>query len=308
MSRSTCKIKGLKYPSADKITSRISTLRRSMACTLMHRDACSPEQEEQWSKYFGDKMCAYCGRPATHLDHLHPMIRDNKPTGYGTDPNNLVPCCEKCNRSKGNMNWEDFMQSENCEHIAKNNKTPQESRDERIEIIKRFQTAMPADAKTLNSAVQQQWEAQWNVLEDALKKTEAMLLDMKRQIYGNSASGNQSGIPLPKSGSAGTGKTSSEVSSGRRKYTGEEKYAEAAYYLRKATNLTEVEEVCLGVNNSGTTAKRHLNQLGIDTRDNSAHKGMLSTIGIDDAIANVTDPILKHTLEEIRARGLHLKP
>jgi hypothetical protein len=206
------------------------------------------------------------------------------------------------------MAWEDFMQSENCDHTAKANMTPQASKAERIKTLNAFQIAMPAIRQKLDPTVKQQWTKQWNALEEELKKTEAMLLDMKRQIYGNSASGNQSGIPLPKSGSAGTGKTSSEVSSGRRKYTDEEKYAEAAYYLRKATNLTEVEEVCLGVNNSGTTAKRHLNQLGIDTRDNSAHKGMLSSIGIDDAIANVTDPTLKHTLEEIRARGLHLKP
>lgn len=110
--------------------------------------------------------------------------------------------------------------------------------------------------------------------------------------------------PVGASGSSGTTKGASS----RRRYTDDEKYAEAAYYLRKAKKLTEVEEVCLGVNNSGTTAKMHLNQLGIDTSDNSVHKGMLSTIGIDDAIINAADPALKHTLEEIRARGLHLKP
>ena len=303
MSRATCKIKGLKYPSADKITSRISTLRRSMACTLMHRDACTPDQEEKWSEFFGNKACAYCGRPATHLDHLYPMIRDNAPTGYGTDPNNLVPCCEKCNRSKGNMNWEDFMQSENCDHTAEDKKT----KVERIQILKDFQAAMEAIPQKLDPSMIQQWETQWNVLEDALKKTEAMLLDMKSQIYGNCTSGNQSGIPTTKSGSVGTGKMSSKVSSGKKIYTDEEKYAEAAYYLRNATKLTEVERVCLGVNNNGSTAKGHLNQLGIDTSDNSAHKGMLSTIGIDDAIANEIDSTLKHTLEEIKARGLHLK-
>ena len=33
--RAACKINGLSYPAADKITGRISTLNRSMACTLM---------------------------------------------------------------------------------------------------------------------------------------------------------------------------------------------------------------------------------------------------------------------------------
>lgn len=307
MSRATCKIKGLKYPSADKITSRISTLRRSMACTLMHREACSPEQEEKWAKFFGDKTCAYCGRHATHLDHLYPMVRDNEPTGYGTDPNNLVPCCEKCNRSKGNMNWEDFMQSENCDHIAKPNQSLQVSKNERIQTITDFQDVMKAEAKDLDATVKQQWKERWNALEEELKKTEDMLLDMKRQLYRNCMLGNQTSAPTTKGSSAGTIMASVESGSGRRRYTDDQKYAEAAYYLRKAAKLTEVEEVCLGINNSGSTAKGHLNKLGIDTSDNSPHKGMLSGTSIDDAIADPANAKIKNTLEEIKVRGLHLK-
>jgi DNA invertase Pin-like site-specific DNA recombinase len=107
-----------------------------------------------------------------------------------------------------------------------------------------------------------------------------------------------------RSGSSGTAKGASV----RRRYTDDEKYAEAACYLRKGTKLTEVEEVCLGVNNSGSTAKSHLNKLGIDTSDNSQHKGMLSDPNsIDDAIANAADDTLKRTLKEIKERGLHLK-
>ena len=107
-----------------------------------------------------------------------------------------------------------------------------------------------------------------------------------------------------KSGSSGTTKGAS----GRRRYTDEDKYAEAAYYLCKGAKLTEVEEVCLGVNNSGSTAKDHLNKLGIDTSDSSPHKGMLSDISIDDAIADPANAEIKKTLVEIKARGLHLKP
>ena len=88
--KAACKINNIEYPSADKITSRISTLRRSMACTLLNRDACTPEQEREWLKFFPDNTCAYCGQEATHLDHLNPMIRDNEPTGYGTDPGDSI--------------------------------------------------------------------------------------------------------------------------------------------------------------------------------------------------------------------------
>lgn len=126
------------------------------------------------------------------------------------------------------------------------------------------------------------------------------------------SSGKKSGYSKKRSGgkSGGTGaaKAPAASTSDRRRYTDDDKYKEAAYYLRKVAKLTEVEEVCLGVNNSGSTAKGHLNQLGIDTSDNSPHKGMLSKIDIDDAITNATNAKLKHTLEEIKAQGLHLKP
>ena len=43
--------------------------------------------------------CAYCGRPATTLDHVHPKSR-----GGLTVPENLVACCIHCNGSKGSQN------------------------------------------------------------------------------------------------------------------------------------------------------------------------------------------------------------
>jgi 5-methylcytosine-specific restriction endonuclease McrA len=42
--------------------------------------------------------CAYCGEPATTLDHVHPMSR-----GGLTVPENLVACCLECNRRKGSQ-------------------------------------------------------------------------------------------------------------------------------------------------------------------------------------------------------------
>ena len=219
-----CKINGIEYPSADKITTRISTLRRSMACTLLNRDACTPEQEQLWMHFFPDKKCAYCGHEATHLDHLHPMIRDNEPTGYGTDPGNLVPCCKKCNTPKGNMAWEDFMRSSKCEHTKKPNKTLQESIDERIQNIKDFQVALPAEHTDLTAAMRQQWKNRWNALEQELKKTEAMLMDMKRQLYGTGGSTNSNKQTSPsskhtpnaaktltKSAGVGTGRASTQL-------------------------------------------------------------------------------------------------
>jgi len=53
--------------------------------------------------------CAYCGDPHTEWDHLRPIIREKKPTGYITEIANLVPACGKCNQSKGGYPWRGWM-------------------------------------------------------------------------------------------------------------------------------------------------------------------------------------------------------
>lgn len=304
--KAACKINNIDYPSADRITSRISTLRRSMACTLMNRDACTPEQEQEWLKFFPTKTCAYCGAPATHLDHLHPMIQDNEPTGYGTDPGNLVPCCKNCNTPKGNMDWESFMRSKKCVHTAGQNKTVQDAMKDRIQNIKDFQKAMPAKHTSIDAQMKKEWYDQWNILEQELKKTEKMLLDMKRQLYGSPVVGQQK---KP----ASTGKQSKAATASAKtgscnsgKYTQDDKYREAAYYLRNNVGLPAVEKACLGCNNNGSTSKSHLNKLGIDTSSNSVHKGLLSKPGsnIDDEIRKAPEGEFKKTLVEIKKRGL----
>ena len=53
--------------------------------------------------------CAYCGDPSTEWDHLNPLIRDKKPTGYISEIHNLVPACGKCNQSKGGSDWREWI-------------------------------------------------------------------------------------------------------------------------------------------------------------------------------------------------------
>jgi hypothetical protein len=103
----------------------------------------------------------------------------------------------------------------------------------------------------------------------------------------NSTVGSGGSVPTPKRGAS-------------RKYTDDDKYKEAAYYLENNVGLKKVEKAVLGLDGSGKTAKDHLNGLGIDTSPTSEHKGLLIHTDIDDAIANATDPIFRNTLEEIK--------
>lgn len=53
--------------------------------------------------------CVYCGDTATDWDHLRPLVRGKRPTGYLTDFRNLVPSCGPCNQSKGGQDWQAWM-------------------------------------------------------------------------------------------------------------------------------------------------------------------------------------------------------
>lgn len=58
-----------------------------------------------------DFQCIYCGAVSSEWDHLRPLVKDKKPTGYISEIHNLVPSCGKCNQSKGNKEWEKWMLS-----------------------------------------------------------------------------------------------------------------------------------------------------------------------------------------------------
>ena len=82
-----------------------------------------------------DVRCVYCGDKKTEWDHLHPLIINKKHTGYITEIANLVPACGKCNQSKGNSNWKEWMIS-NAEKSPKTRGIP--DLEKRIQIIEKY--------------------------------------------------------------------------------------------------------------------------------------------------------------------------
>lgn len=79
--------------------------------------------------------CVYCGDKKTEWDHLYPLIINKEHTGYITEIANLVPACGKCNQSKRNSNWKEWMLSDA--------KKPPKTRgipdlEKRIQIIEKY--------------------------------------------------------------------------------------------------------------------------------------------------------------------------
>ena len=173
--RPHCKIGKLKYPASDKIKSRTTTVARSMASTIVPRIPCSAEEEEKMARIFGmdpsHPLCVYCGRPASHLDHLHPLIDNGFLSGYCSDPGNLVPCCPECNSKKGSTDWADYMRN-NGEITNRDGRV-----QERMDRLKVFTEEMPARKIDFDGipGFRQMWDRQKYLIENELRKTQDAL-------------------------------------------------------------------------------------------------------------------------------------
>lgn len=173
------KIDVFKYPSSDKIKGRISTIRRSMACTMLKREGCSREEEKRWKEFFPKRVCAYCGEPTQYLDHLHPLIDDKGPTGYGTEPGNLVPCCRSCNQAKGNKDWRVYIESI-CDN---NNEDAKKEKERRIDIIEQFQKEMKPQKVDISRPIKEEWLEQVKRFNDLLDEINNKIIEMSKRIY-----------------------------------------------------------------------------------------------------------------------------
>ena len=79
-------------------------------------------RERQKTRTGTDKRkCAYCGEDATEIDHLIPISK-----GGNNSPENLVPACKTCNRSKNNKDLSEFLNmSLNDKYLKVNHKLVQ---------------------------------------------------------------------------------------------------------------------------------------------------------------------------------------
>ncbi len=103
-------------PNPVKITGRTSSITNSFVNGII--PVLEPTEEEVLDVLHTLGMspehvvCAYCGDPYTEWDHFHPLVRGKQPTGYISEIHNLVPACGKCNQSKGNKYWRDWILSD----------------------------------------------------------------------------------------------------------------------------------------------------------------------------------------------------
>jgi hypothetical protein len=102
-------------PRPVKITGRSSSITNAFINSIIPVVAPKAEDIKQALDILGMTpetfYCAYCGGIASEWDHLRPLVKSKKPTGYISEIHNLVPSCGKCNQSKGNKDWRAWMLS-----------------------------------------------------------------------------------------------------------------------------------------------------------------------------------------------------
>ena len=110
-----------------------------------------------------DLRCVYCGNRSTEWDHLRPLVLNRRPTGYISEIANLVPACGKCNQSKGNKPWRDWMRSK-----AKWSPTGRGLTDveQRIALIERYEAwKTPIQVDFVSAIGEADWEHYWSLCE-----------------------------------------------------------------------------------------------------------------------------------------------
>ncbi len=99
----------MKHRKPLKITGRTSSITNAFVQSIMPSIQPTDDEKSEALKILEMKpdhmTCAYCGAASSDWDHLRPLVRKGRPTGYLTEIRNLVPACAPCNQSKSGADW-----------------------------------------------------------------------------------------------------------------------------------------------------------------------------------------------------------
>lgn len=153
----------MKHRKPLKITSRTSSVTNGFVQAILPDFPPTLTQRAEMFQVLGidpvNILCVYCGDTATDWDHLKPLVKAKRPTGYLTDYRNLVPACGRCNQSKSGFPWRDWMMG-TAVNAPKSRCIPDlEERIERLETYERWSNSQPIDFAAIVG--EEIWSAYW---------------------------------------------------------------------------------------------------------------------------------------------------
>lgn len=155
-------------PSFQTMVSRKSSITNAAVNSVVPAIHPTADEIEQALKILGmtaaDVRCAYCGDPSTEWDHLRPLVKGRRPTGFISELANLVPACGKCNQSKRNEAWREWMLSKS----APRSPTGRGIKDvaERIQRLEAYVQWRPPTHIDFEALIgHDEWERYWSLVE-----------------------------------------------------------------------------------------------------------------------------------------------
>ena len=181
-----------KMPNPVKITGRKSSITNSFVNGIIPVKKPTEEEIHEALTTLGmtedNICCAYCGDPYTEWDHLNPLIRNKRPTGFISEIHNLVPACGKCNQSKGNKRWREWMLG-NAELSPQSRNIPDVS--DRIRRLSEYEekfTPIQVDFQTIIG--KEKWYRHWDncdrlhqMMEECQSLSDEIKLELEKNIY-----------------------------------------------------------------------------------------------------------------------------
>lgn len=174
-------------PSAQTMVSRKSSITNAFVNAVIPAVPPTHDEVEEVLKTLGmepsDVRCAYCGDKATEWDHLRPLVVKRRPTGFITEIANLVPACGKCNQSKGNKPWRDWMLSRAKLSPTGRGVANVADRVARLEAYERWRSPIKVDFESIVG--RETWEHYWSLCEaviDELRRNQQVADSIRARI------------------------------------------------------------------------------------------------------------------------------
>lgn len=127
--------------------------------------------------------CAYCGDVSTEWDHLRPLVVKRRPTGFISEIANLVPACGKCNQSKGNKSWREWIDS--GARLSPKGRGLKDT-DKRIECLNAYEKWRSPTRVDFEAIVgKEDWATYWQLCEgvnDELKRCQEVADLIRKQV------------------------------------------------------------------------------------------------------------------------------
>jgi hypothetical protein len=176
-----------RMPSVQTMMSRKSSITNAFVSAVIPVVVPTVEEIDEALSILGidpnDVRCAYCGDPFTEWDHLRPLVLKRRPTGFIAEIANLVPSCAKCNQSKGNKPWREWMMGEAARSPTGRKVTRIPDRIARLEAYERWKTPKCMNIEAIIGS--DEWEAYWSLCErvvDELKSSQLVADDIRKRV------------------------------------------------------------------------------------------------------------------------------